>query len=574
MSQGAPPIESVADRGAAIIEEAFLVYIKEFHRYTLNARLCFEARDWLGALKDSADRLDVYSSLVVGTVERLELCLDQDARDRATWAAMKKAYLRWVRQRTDWELAETFFNSITRRVFTTVGVDEDLEFLAAGIVAPESSESSHDVTEFYPCAPTVASALKRLLRRHEFSVGYADLAGDAARAAQAIEAHCGDVAIETIEAIRVVFYRNKEAYLLGRVHTAGGSHPLALALLNPEGRVKLDAVLLTEEELSIVFSYARSYFFVDATRPAALTACLNQLMPKKRPSALYIALGHNKHGKTLLYRELLDYLSHTQELFEHAPGIPGLVMIVFTIPSLDMVFKVIRDSFGQPKTTTRPEVMAKYQLVFKHDRAGRLVDAQEFENLRFERRQFSDELLYELQSAAKNSVTVNDDSVIISHLYVERKMTPLDIYLRTESPARAAAAVVDYGRALRDLAASNIFPGDLLMKNFGVTRHGRVVFYDYDELCLLSECKFRALPQARFDEDEIAAEPWFHVGPDDVFPEEFLPFLGLRPDLREQFVRAHGDLLRPEFWQQMQDNQRRGVVQDLLPYQPSRRLLS
>ena len=574
MNNGAPPVETAADRAAAIIEEAFLVYIKEFHRYTLNARLCFEARDWLGALKDSADRLDVYASLVVGTVERLNACLDEQARDRSTWTAMKTAYISWVRGRTDWELAETFFNSITRRVFTTVGVDEDLEFLAAGIVAPESAESAPDVTEFYPCAPTIESALRRLLKRHEFSVGYADLAGDTSRAARVIESHCAGAAVESIEAVRVVFYRNKEAYLLGRVHSSTGSHPMALALLNPSGRVRLDAVLLTEEELSIVFSYARSYFFVDATRPAALTSFLNTLMPKKRPSALYIALGHNKHGKTLLYRELLDYLAHTEEQFVHAPGIPGLVMIVFTIPSLDLVFKVIRDSFGQPKTTTRREVMAKYQLVFKHDRAGRLVDAQEFENLRFERRQFGEKLLQELQTVARKSVVVNDDSVIISHLYAERKMTPLDLYIRNESPVCAAEAVSDYGRALRDLAASNIFPGDLLMKNFGVTRHGRVVFYDYDELCLLGECKFRELPKARHDEDEMAAEPWFHVGPDDVFPEEFLPFLGLTPSLRERFVAEHGDLLRPEFWRKMQDNQRHGIVQDLLPYAPSRRLSS
>jgi isocitrate dehydrogenase kinase/phosphatase len=561
-----------AARGAAIIEDAFLSYIKEFQRFTLQARLRFEARDWHGALQDAADRLNVYTTLVGRTVDHLHDLLDEHTRDKGTWRAMKGGYLTLVGDRTDCELAETFFNSITRRIFTTVGVDSDLEFVAAGGTLPDADEAAGDVCEEFPCRPSLREAISRLFRRHEFSVGYEDLQGDATRVAGAIEAHCQGAQIEGLQVIRSMFFRNKGAYLVGSVRTTAGDHPLAIALLNRTGRVYADAVLLTEDEVSVVFSFTRSYFFVDAMRPAAIVSVLRSIMPRKPPSELYTAIGHNKHGKTVFYRSLIRHLADTDEQFDIAPGARGMVMLVFTMPSLDAVFKIIRDRFASPKTTTRNEVKEKYGLVFRHDRAGRLADAQEFEHLRFDRRRFSDVLLRELAVEATDAVAIKDDSVVIRHVYTERKMVPLDLYFDRVRGSAARTAVLDYGQALRDLAATNIFPGDLLTKNFGVTRHGRLVFYDYDELCLLSECVFRAQPVARSDEEELAAEPWYYVGPRDIFPEEFLPFLGLPADLKEVFLAAHADLLTPGFWWQQQDQHRAGIVADILPYASSRRL--
>jgi isocitrate dehydrogenase kinase/phosphatase len=563
---------SEAARGAAIIEDAFLAYIKEFQRFTLQARLRFEARDWHGALQDAADRLDVYSSLVARTVDHLHDLLDEHTRDKATWSAMKSAYLERVNDRTDSELAETFFNSITRRIFVTVGVDSDLEFVAAGATPPDAAVAAGDVADEFPAAPTIRDAVIRLLRRHEFSVGYEDLAGDATRVGAAIAGVCGGAQVLAIQAVRTVFFRNKEAYLVGRVRTAAGDHPLAIALLNRSGRIRADAVLLTEDEVSVVFSFTRSYFFVDATRPAALVAFLRAIMPRKPVSELYTSLGHNKHGKTVFYRDLLRHLATTDEPFDIAPGARGMVMLVFALPTFDAVFKIIRDRFAYPKTATREEVMAKYRLVFRHDRAGRLVDAQEFEHLRFDRARFSPALLAELQAEAADTVTVTGTSVVIKHLYTERKMTPLDLYLREATAEQVRVVMDDYGNALRDLAATNIFPGDLLLKNFGVTRHGRLIFYDYDELCLLDECRFRAIPPPRHDEDELSGEPYYYAAPQDVFPEEFLPFLGLRQEWRDAFLSGHAELLTPQFWVRMQEHQREAAVPDILPYQQYRRL--
>ncbi len=572
LPSGSGRASHAAARGAAIIEDAFLAYNKEFQRFTLQARLRFEARDWQGALQDAADRLDVYATLVGQTVAHLHDLLDEHARDKDTWRAMKADYLALVGERTDSELAETFFNSITRRIFTTVGVDSDLEFDAAVSGLPDPDAAAGDVCEDFPCAPSLRDAVTRLFRRHEFSVGYEDLQGDAARIAGAIEAHCAGARILGLQVIRAVFFRNKAAYLVGRVRTATGDHPLAIALLNRTGRIGADAVVLTEDEVSVVFSFTRSYFFVDATRPAAFVSVLRAIMPRKPASELYTAIGHNKHGKTVFYRSLLRHLAETDEAFDVAPGAKGMVMIVFTLPSFDAVFKIIRDRFAAPKTTTREDVLGRYRLVFRHDRAGRLVDAQEFEHLRFDRRRFSAALLDELAHEATGTVTITDDSVVIGHVYTERKMVPLDLFLAQADREAGQTAILDFGQALRDLAATNIFPGDLLLKNFGVTRHQRLVFYDYDELCLLSDCQFRALPASRSDEDELSAEPWFHVGPNDIFPEEFLPFLGLSPDLKETFLAAHGEILTPAFWQAHQAQHRAGVVSDLVPYAPSRRL--
>jgi isocitrate dehydrogenase kinase/phosphatase len=295
-------------------------------------------------------------------------------------------------------------------------------------------------------------------------------------------------------------------------------------------------------------------------------------MPRKPIAELYIAIGYNKHGKTELYRDLMQHIDQSTDTFEIAPGDRGMVMCVFTLPSFDVVFKVIRDTFAHPKTTTRREVMDKYQLVFKHDRAGRLADVQEFEHLAFARDRFSDELLAELASEAAGTVRVGERIVDIRHLYSERRMIPMNLYLREADDSAAGDAIIDYGQAVKDLAASNIFPGDMLLKNFGVTRHRRVIFYDYDELCLVTDCDFREMPLARDFDEEFGSDPWFYVGPHDVFPEEFLVFMGLGGEQREAFLEAHGDLLTAQYWRTMQARHRAGEVMDIIPYAPCRRL--
>ena len=561
----------LAGAAAELIADGFELYLERFRALTREARGNFERSDWPSIQRDAKARLDLYGGFVVRSVSALRDLLAERSAERATWAAIRSVFERRIALHPERELAETFFNSNVRRLFHTVGVDPLVEFVRAE-TSPARYAPPWSFTRLYPRDGTLDEALKRALRDTEFTIPWDDLQGDAARVAASLAGQVQPGDVESIEMVRTPFFRGKGAYLVGEVHTKGGRVPLLLALRNPAGRILLDAALLTEDEFSVIFSFAHTYFFVDLDHVKEMVDYLASLLPRKPISDLWSALGFNRHGKTELYRSLLHHLATSRERFETAVGQRGLVMVVFALPGFDVVFKVIRDRFPPPKTVTHEEVRAKYRLVFRHDRAGRLVDAQEFEHLEFPLERFAPDLLEELRTSASEAVDVRQGTVVLRHLYTERRLVPLDVFLQDAPPIEARAAVQDYGQVLRDLAATNIFPGDMLLKNFGVSRHGRVIFYDYDELCLLTDCRFRDLPKAESTEEEVASEPWYFVGEHDIFPEEFRAFLGLRGDLLEHFLAAHRELLEPAFWRRMQEIHRRGAVPDIFPYPASRRL--
>jgi isocitrate dehydrogenase kinase/phosphatase len=563
------PLVSLARLGAQAIREAYESYRSEFQRITGQARGRFEERDWRGGQRDAAERLELYRGFVEAVVGELEGILGEELEDAAIWRTMKHDFSESIDGFPDVELAETYFNSVTRRVFATVGVDPAIEFVNLDIRRARYGPGSRIHRRHVRRARTRDLVLEAL-SPHVFAVPFRDLAGDAGWVADEIDAawaaRGAAVPLEALDLIEAVFYRGSGAYLVGRLRGGNATLPLVMVLLNAEEGIEVDAVLLTERDVSIAFSFTRSHFLVAVEHPADVIRFLQSIMPRKPLPELYISLGYPKHGKTEMYRDLLGHMQRSMDVFDHARGEPGMVMIVFDLRSYDYVFKVIRDHFAAPKTTTRADVERRYRLVFQHDRAGRLIEAQEFEHVTFERRRFSPALLDELCTAAARSVVVDDQEVHIHHLYVERRVQPLNLYLREAGPEAAARVVEDYGQAIRDLATTNIFPGDLLLKNFGVTRHGRVTFYDYDELSLVTDCVFRDLPSPRDPDDEMSAEPWFHVGEHDVFPEEFLPFLGLRGELRRIFLDAHGELLTAAFWRKLQARHRAGEVLDVLPY--------
>ena len=570
-------ISQLANKGASAIKETFVSYRAQFDAVTTRAQSRFEALDWQGMRADAAARLDLYK-YKVGKIERtIRHLLGDHIEHKQLWADLKTIYVGLVNSRRDQELAETFFNSVTRRIFATVGVDPQIEF-----VNPDTDQSpvrtKKNGYRSYPGdGSSTADLIRKILADYPLANAFGNLKRDAAQAAAKIDAHFRAMglpaAIDRIDMVDTVFYRGMGAYLIGRIFCGPNLVPLAIALLNSDAGIKVDAILLQENDISILFSFTRSYFHVESASPNELIGFLKTLLPHKRTAELYTAIGFNKHGKTILYRELLGHLSECrEERFEISPGESGLVMIVFNMPDDDLVFKLIRDRFGQPKKVTRQQVKAKYRLVFEHDRAGRLIDAQDFEFLKLDDCFFTPELLDALKSEAAQTVKIDKDHVILSHVYVERRVTPLNLYLQEAEPAAARSAVIDFGAAIKDLAVSNIFPGDILLKNFGVTRHGRVVFYDYDELCPLTTCNFRNLPQSASYENELASEPWYVVGENDVFPQEFRHFLGLPDHLLPIFLDHHSDLLDVEFWQKAQAAIKAGKYPHIFPYAQSRRL--
>ena len=376
--------------------------------------------------------------------------------------------------------------------------------------------------------------------------------------------------VEKLEVIKEVFYQMTRAYLVGRLVGRGWTLPFVVALRNHDSGVVVDAIMLDESTVSVLFSFTRSYFHVDLAHVGEVVKFLKAILPRKPVSELFTVLGRAKQGKTERYRELFRHLQHSDDQFMLAPGEKGLVMVCFTLPSFDVVFKLIRDKFPAQKNILREDVLQKYDLVFKHDRAGRLVDAQEFKLVKFPKARFAPDLLEELLTETSQTVRDEGDELVIDHMYIERRMTPLNLFVRTATREQAEKAVLDYGQAIRDLAVTNIFPGDLLLKNFGVTRHGRVIFYDYDELCLVTDCRFREIPESRYEEDEMLAETWYYVADNDVFPETFINFLGFDPHLKEVFLSAHREVLTADWWRGIQERLREGDLLEVLPYHKHR----
>ena len=554
---------------AAIIAAGYATHATDFNSIIGGAPSRFAGRQWRELHEDSVGVIDLYNDSVQAVLTEIDALLGEAGDDRTPWGPARDRFAELVAERPDAEIAATFFSSITRRIFATVGIDDQIEFV---------SIDRRDL----PPAPvrTMTGPIEQVVRWALSEAGipgvWRNLTRETRLAAEEISTSMIDrgqlAPVDGAEMLDMVFYRGPGAYIIGRIHAGGATFPVAFCTHHTSRGLVLGAALTEEADINVLFSYTRAAFHVVAENPARTVAYLSELMPRKRRAELYSTLGYRRHAKTELYSDLMDHVGSSDDRFEHARGIRGMVMVVFTLPGFDVVFKIIRDRFPYPKQTTRRQIMSKYRLVFRHDRAGRLIDAQEFEQLRFDRSRFTDELLAELEAEAARTVTIDGDSVTLHHVYIERRVIPLDIYVREANPVKARAAIVDYGRAIKNLAATNIFPGDMLLKNFGVTRTGRVVFYDYDEITELTRCKFREMPDTDNPVDEMSATPWFGVGDDDVFPEEFVRFLGLRDELREVFSFHHSDLFAVRFWQRAQERVRSGETIEVFPYERTRRL--
>ncbi len=559
--------EPTADIVAAVLN-GFEAYRVQFAALTVRARTHFRNADWQGMRADAAQRLDIYQQCLDRVVDTLSENLPQGSNTRDVWRQAKDRFETQAAATGDADLAETFFNSIARRMLETIGIDPHVEFVRSQAPALAALRPNVDCRTYRldGCAP--ATLFQKVLREADLYPALADPAGDARRIARSFERQAAHLPADTrLTVLTTVFYRGMGAYLIGRLTLDGGrTRPLAIAFVHRDGRVAADGLIADERGIRILFSYTHSYFLAATDNVGGLIGFLQTLMPQRRRAELYISLGYNRHGKTELYRDLTQHQNACSDIFEISPGKRGMVMAVFNMPSDNLVFKVIRDRFAKPKRTTRREVIAKYDYIYRHDRTGRLPDTQTFEHLKFGAGCFHPAVMEELSRTAAHSIAVNGNELTLKFVYVERRVTPLDIYLQTAPPDEAAAAVIDFGQAIRDMAASNIFPGDMLIKNFGVTELGRVIFYDYDEVCPLTACRFRHPPRAHSHEDEMAAAPWYLVDENDIFPEEFQSFLGLKPDLRAVFMAHHADIFTPEFWQAHQNRIQSGNLVHVYPY--------
>ena len=580
----------LADTNAFAIAQALLDgfdrHYRLFRETTAAAQRRFEAADWHGQQHAQAQRIAYYDQRVNEAVQRLRSEFNIDALSMDTWQQAKLHYIGLLVNHHQPELAETFFNSVTAKLLHRRYFRNNFTFVRPAVsteyIENDEPASRPTYRAYYPTRENLHETWARIVNNFQLQRGFEDLDRDVESVVQAMLCELGangPLKPRTnfqIQVLSSLFYRNKGAYIVGKIINGFNETPLALPILHGAcGKLVIDAALFGEDELLMIFSYARAYFMVDMEIPSAYVQFLRGLMPRKPRAELYNAIGLQKHGKNLFYRDFLAHLRHSSDMLRIAPGIKGMVMLVFDLPSFPYVFKVIKDFYPPQKETTREQIKGKYLLVKQHDRVGRMADTLEYSNVAFPRQRFDEELVAELRhfcpSLLEEDGQNGEGTLVIKHLYIERRMIPLNIHLQEAAPEQVAHAVVEYGNAIKDLVAANIFPGDMLWKNFGVTRHGKVVFYDYDEIEYLTECNFRRVPKARNEEDEMSGEVWYRVGPKDVFPETFGPFLLGNPAVREVFMKHHAELLDAAFWQAHTERIKAGHVHDVFPYDPEKR---
>lgn len=548
---------------------AYINYHHQFKRITKRGKIRFENRDWGGIQKDARKRRELYRDMVGKTTEEVREYLGYEPQDTLFWSRVKEYYNDEILNFNTRNVAETFYNSVFRHFHKGLSADAHLMFVHATSTYREFTSARPIFYHFFLEKP-LRPVLQYLFSHYKFDVPFQDLDRDIGYIIRTLEKFLEEHQVPgntvQVEMLKSMFFRNKAGYIVGRMIIGKTIHPFVLPILNSDDGIYIDTLLLEVNHVSSTFSYHRSYFLVDVDIASEMVDFLQSIIPTKGIGELYNSIGFEKHGKTVFYRDFLRYLKKSNDKFIIAPGIKGMVMSVFTLPSYNVVFKIIKDKFEPPKKVTQAIVKEKYDLVHIHDRVGRMTDFHTFENLIFERERFDEALLKELKEVAPSKVKTRKDTVEIMHLYVEKKMIPLNLYLQNANLEDAEEAIVEYGKAIKQLAAANIFPGDMLLKNFGVTRLKRVVFYDYDEIGFLTDYNFRLIPEARTEEEEMSATPWYSVGENDIFPEEFPRFLIGRRDIREIFHRRHGDLFGIKFWKETQKRLREGEILDVFPY--------
>ncbi|MCW7537246.1 bifunctional isocitrate dehydrogenase kinase/phosphatase [Aquabacterium sp. A7-Y] len=561
--------------------EGFNRHYRLFREASIAAKQRFEAADWHGQQRAQRERIEFYDKRVDEAVERLQTEFKAHELPMNVWQQVKLHYIGLLTNHLRPELAETFFNSVTTKILHRSYFHNNFIFVRPAIsteyIENEEPGSQPTYRAYYPTRETMGEVLHRIVTNFQLNREFDDLDRDVENVLRAMSQQFGEVRLRTnfqIQVLSSLFFRNKGAYVVGKIINGFRETPFAMPILhNSKGRLYIDAVLFGEDEMQMLFSFARAYFMVEMEIPAAYVHFLRSLMPRKPRSEIYNALGLQKQGKNLFYRDFLFHLRHSSDRFRIAPGIKGMVMLVFDLPSFPYVFKVIKDFYPPQKETSRELIQSKYLLVKQHDRVGRMADTLEYSNVAFPRARFDEELVAELKHFCPSLIEEDNGDLVIKHLYIERRMIPLNIFLQEGSPEQIEHGVIEYGNAIKDLVAANIFPGDMLWKNFGVTRNGKVVFYDYDEIEYLTDCNFRKVPAPRNEEEELSGEVWYPVGPKDIFPETFEPFLLGNEKVRAVFMRHHADLLDPAFWQGHKERILAGHVHDVFPYDTAKRFI-
>jgi isocitrate dehydrogenase kinase/phosphatase len=348
---------------AKAMRDGFNRHYQLFRTESARAKHRFETADWHGQQRAQRERIEFYDLRVREASIRLEREFKAGAQSMDVWHQVKLHYIGLLVDHHQPELAETFFNSVTTKILHRSYFQNDFIFVRPAISTEyiENDEPTARPTyrAYYPTRESMRQSIVSLVRDFNLHLEFEDLERDAAYALQAMNGQLGEVKLRAnfqIQVLSGLFFRNKGAYVVGKVINGFSELPFALPVLHgPSGKLVIDAALFGEDDLLILFSFARAYFMVDMGIPSAYVQFLRSMMSRMPRAEIYNALGLAKQGKTLFYRDFLYHLRHSTDKFRIAPGIKGMVMLVFDLPSFPYVFKVIKDYYPPQKETTRDQ---------------------------------------------------------------------------------------------------------------------------------------------------------------------------------------------------------------------------
>jgi isocitrate dehydrogenase kinase/phosphatase len=577
-------IEERADarRAAELIADSHRGYFSAFNSLTAEAQEIFEKRDWTQSTLNAERRVRLYRAAVDAAWQKMQRLLPERLLDRRFWMAARLAFLERIFNDYEADLALTFFYSMMRLAFDQE--DTPVEYDDDGLAQHSHIWNPQPVWELYEATPKQMSrSVIRLLRNCGFRAHFENPQRDAGLVTARLLDDWGRLISggtpRHLRMLRAVFYRDREAYLVGELTSRGRKLPVVLALRNEEAGIRVDAVLTGKEDMrNILFISTRSTFHVHTDNYREVLSFLDTLSPERGHPAMCAVLGFTHPARVALNQRLQLHLRETGERFTATPGRVGMAMVVFAPPSFPYVFKVIRDYSSKTGWTGRTRIIDLYRWVHETNRGRLMLDAWLYRNLDFSRGHFDEGVVQELLRSAPHSVRIEGDRIIFKHVYAQRRVRPLNTFFdETRDRAQRENVIDAFGSFIKDLAGMGLFVGDCygLPFNTGLTHGLNVALFDFDDLGPLFRYRFRETPQLPTEQDEFLWNTetdgaWFPVGEFDVLVDEWERFLGVPPDLRDYFRRKHGDLFTIGYWVDVQRRLAAGELHYVLPYPPER----
>jgi isocitrate dehydrogenase kinase/phosphatase len=575
MNDSDPNIQSAA----TWLYAEYSLFYQEFLKIIDLAKRAFEERDFASSLRVSSRRLSLYSISITDVSHRLKQEFPTIHNNIDLWWKVETYYHDLIHGEYSEDIARAYLHSLRRLIYQGEWRSADYSFAERvselEMLAPQIIKSI-ELDGYLP-----NQAVLEILKIPDFTRSYAGIDSDSERIVTRVAENLSRPPRNTqrlvrVEMINAGFYRNRGAYLVGRlVFETGKLAPLIIALLNDEPGIYVDAVLTSETYAHNIFSSTLANFHVTSSYYHEVSAILKSIMPRRPLGLHYSTIGYNHLGKVAVMRELESELVGTGMVLETAVGSKGTVAMGFASQNSAYNLKVIRDrptrQYKWGEFEGVESVIKKYTRVHEINRTGSMLDSIIYYNVRLDRHWFSAALLEELLKNASMSVSLHGDDVIFKYLIVQIKMTPLTVYLENAGEKQAETVIVNLGYCIKNNAAANIFNKDLDARNYGVSSFSMVYLFDYDALEELKDVKIRTNLDREEGEEDIP--DWYFEDGVVFLPEELISGLCIpQRRLRDLFAKRHANLLTTDYWTEIQQDLLADIVPQVSVYPDSERV--